>query len=155
MEPRRSPRLKRLGRDSSMPPLMGKLPYRNGGGDAETSESENEDALRKRIKPSMTDFEMLKNEDKNGLINIFDDERFVSRGSSMRRLGSLGGSAITATTSGLEPTLQRCCSISLKPGEEASSPAAAAPVPGSCTSIKLFRMLGQLAGAVVKPSGQG
>ena len=50
--PRRSPRLKRLGRGSSMPPSMGKLTYRNGGGDPETSESKNEDALRKQINPA-------------------------------------------------------------------------------------------------------
>ena len=47
VEPRRSPRFKRVGRDSSMPPLRGKLNCRNSGGDPETSESDNEDALRK------------------------------------------------------------------------------------------------------------
>ena len=72
-EPRRSPRFRKGCRDSSLPPLITPATRKSGGGDPDSSESENEDAPRK---PPNLDFEKLKNEDKNGQIDVLEDERF-------------------------------------------------------------------------------
>ena len=77
LEPRQSPRFRKARRDSSMPPLTAKVIHRSGGGDPNTSKSENEDAPPK---PPKLEFEMLKNKDRNGQINTFDDAMSGSAG---------------------------------------------------------------------------